>query len=323
MHIPSGDVEAKIFKSLMTLVTPAKYKELVEAIRNRDFPVVVHGPSGSGKTHSILRALKELGLRPRYVDLSRTTVNRSLDPRTVVLVQLYNCRDLERIRYCKSVIIESNLGGLSKLCGYRLIKFNRVTERMARRHGIQDFDGNLFSLGTSIPQRRHEIDIFRLLGKIFYKKICVADLSVVDGFVHYSTGPMDFQDCSEVWCGFKEDARLLSYHPTGDSVRDLKSVVAPLPGMSNVLLSVETWKVEQYLFANFLHFSSPGDFVEIYDCLSLMDMDPMGILVFVQCMKEKEQVGSGGFYSFTLETGCGSGKGSESGSVAETLDFLL
>lgn len=168
----------------MVYIQPNKYNELSKAIKDKDYPIIVSGPTGSGKSTAILRILGHYNIEHKYAELSWQSISKPLNKNLVILTHLYNVKDLANIKYNKSLIIESNLANLNKIEGYKIIRFNRITGKMAEKHGIKEFNGNLFSLRFGFRQHNPQIDFYRFLGRIFYKKLKVADL-VVDEFVHY------------------------------------------------------------------------------------------------------------------------------------------
>jgi Holliday junction resolvasome RuvABC ATP-dependent DNA helicase subunit len=53
-----------------TFVKPAEYHRMIVGLRTPGRGLIVEGPSGIGKTTGILKALEELGLAPKTLDLS-------------------------------------------------------------------------------------------------------------------------------------------------------------------------------------------------------------------------------------------------------------
>lgn len=171
----------------MSFVNPPKYKELEEAITSRSFPIILHGPSGAGKSYTVKEILNRLCVKYKEIDLSVTTITKPLDKNVVFLVQLYSLPDLERVIYRNNVIIESNISyldklqKLNKLDGFRLIKFNRITARQMKMKGFNHFDGNLFNISSRFKMTQYFLEIYHFLGKIFYRKILIKNISIGDG----------------------------------------------------------------------------------------------------------------------------------------------
>jgi len=192
----------------MVYIQPNKYNELSKAVKDKNYPIIVSGPSGSGKSTAILRILEHYNIEHKYAELSWQSISKPLNKNLVILTHLYNVKDLANIKYNKSLIIESNLANLNKLEGYKIIRFSRITDKMAEKHGIKEFNGNLFSLRFGFKQYNPQIDFYRFLGRIFYKKLKVTDLDI-DAFVHYRLD-LGYSKCKlpEISCPSKKTLKL-------------------------------------------------------------------------------------------------------------------
>ncbi|KAM0680187.1 hypothetical protein GINT2_001571 [Glugoides intestinalis] len=139
----------------------ASYMRLVDCIKKREFPILVVGPPGSGKTHAIRKALEEVGVAYWYTELSEVKINKPISKDYVIHTVLYRYGDLDNLYYQKGVIIETCMGGVEKrLKECQLIKFT----------------GGL---------KEKQIDLFRFIGRIFYKKLKIGDIEVKDQKMYY------------------------------------------------------------------------------------------------------------------------------------------
>lgn len=137
-------------KSLLNLIT---------AIKNDSFPIILIGPSPSGKTTLIERALEILQLKHKYVE-STSRINKPLDGRIVHTV-LSNMKDIENVKYNRKMIIETSLS--------------------VERH---------FKEGTIIKTHRNDsetdVDFYRFLGRIFYNKLKIEEIEIEGDRLIYS-----------------------------------------------------------------------------------------------------------------------------------------
>lgn len=163
----------------------AKFKELKEAIVNRNFPIIVYGPSGSGKSFTILKVLESLDIKHKYVELEGKPINKPIQSNLVTLVYLYKQSDIEKIKFRNNLIIETSISWANKITGFKAIKFNRITLLQASKYKIKNYQGNLFTCHHN-GQSNEEIDFFKFLGRIFYKKISVSEISIENNLILYS-----------------------------------------------------------------------------------------------------------------------------------------
>lgn len=177
----------------MSLVSPAKYRELEGAIASGEFPIIVYGPSGSGKTHAIEEILKRRCKKGLYVDISSVETRKPLCKNTILLAHLYRVSDLDNVVYRDNIIIESNIHYLNKLEGYKLIKFNKMTGRkmqsIGEANGGMHFNGNLFSLSWNIRQEDYTLELYRFLGRIFYRKTSIGSIESDGDNLYVCLGP--------------------------------------------------------------------------------------------------------------------------------------
>lgn len=154
----------------------SKYIELLKAIEKRAFPIIVMGPNRAGKTHAIINALNYLGLKYKYVELSESKVNKPLGKECIIHVVLYKFQDLNNIKYDKNLIIETTLHGIDG-------KFNNCT--------TIKFNQKIFKEKAKLEHKKYkekyeyQLDIFRFIGRIFYKKLKVQDLESDEHTIYY------------------------------------------------------------------------------------------------------------------------------------------
>lgn len=141
------------------LMRSSKLTELINSIKNNSFPIILIGPSASGKTFLIEKALEILQLKYKYVE-STSRISNPLDNRIIHTV-LNNTKDIENTRYNRRMIIETSLN----------------IEKM-------------FPEGTVIKTHKNEkdsgVDLYRFLGRIFYKKMKIGEIEVEGDRIIYS-----------------------------------------------------------------------------------------------------------------------------------------
>lgn len=141
------------------LMRSSKLTELINSIKNNSFPIILIGPSASGKTFLIEKALEILQLKYKYVE-STSRISNPLDNRIIHTV-LNNTKDIENTRYNRRMIIETSLN----------------VEKM-------------FPEGTVIKTHKNEkdsgVDLYRFLGRIFYKKMKIGEIEVEGDRIIYS-----------------------------------------------------------------------------------------------------------------------------------------
>lgn len=163
-----------------------KYNELVKAIKNNEFPIVVFGPTATGKTYAITNALKMLKIKYKYVELSETTINKPLRKEYVIHTVLNKIQDLDNIKYDKNVIIETSIHGVNeRLENSKLIKFSnkKVCDKKLFKYKKMD---------------ENNVDIFRFLGRIFYKKLNIKDLENDNKMIYYNNSNNDIKNDSNL-----------------------------------------------------------------------------------------------------------------------------
>lgn len=230
------------------LFNEKKLKELLDAIKNKDFPIIVCGPSGTGKTFTIQRAMEILHLKSKYVDISRNHINKTMINNMIIITELHNISDLRNVNYFNNVIIESNLLNLNKLnqtnqiqtvenrytkltqhtfkytqdnmylkegeTRFKIINFKEITQKAAQKFGIGKFNGNLFTLEHHIPQENNFLTIYHFLGKIFYKKLDFSLVTYHDEYINYEFKDPDYKSISigeenRMYNGTRLDAKTL------------------------------------------------------------------------------------------------------------------
>lgn len=151
-----------------------KYIQILRAIREKRFPILITGPSGVGKSHAILSAVRTLHLPYVYVDVSQSQICRSLMGGITHIV-LYRLQDLENIRHTGNLIVETAMHGIEeKLVGCTHIRMNRPEFKKVQK--IQH---------CKYKERMEAVDVFRFIGRIFYKKLKMIDIENRDGWIHY------------------------------------------------------------------------------------------------------------------------------------------
>lgn len=166
------------------IIQKKKYQELVEAIKRRNFPILVHGPSGSGKTFTITKALLSCDMKYRHVELDGKIIRKPIDKNMVTLIYLYNQKDLENIKFKTNLIIETCIPWANKFQDFLPIKFTRQSQKQLSDVGIFHSKNDLFAIQRA-GQDTMEIDLFRFLGRIFYKKLSISQIFIENRNILY------------------------------------------------------------------------------------------------------------------------------------------
>ncbi|ELA41518.1 uncharacterized protein VICG_01382, partial [Vittaforma corneae ATCC 50505] len=138
---------------------------------------IVIGPNGTGKTHAIISALSYLGLKYKYVELSESKINKPLNKECIIHTVLYSFQSLDNIKYDKNLIIETTLHGIDgRFNSCTVVKFNQKVfkEKPILRHKKYK------------EKYEYQLDIFRFVGRIFYRKLKVKDLENDEQTIYYN-----------------------------------------------------------------------------------------------------------------------------------------
>jgi len=153
----------------------SKSTDLLKAIQSGHFPIILSGPTGVGKTHALLSATKALGLVYRYVDISQSRINRPLQSSCITHTVLYRLQDLENVRYTGNLVVETELHGVrEKLPGSTEIRMGR-----------QEFKVKKKIRHAKYEERSENLDVFRFIGRVFYKKLGMSEIERGEGRVYY------------------------------------------------------------------------------------------------------------------------------------------
>ncbi|KAL6121542.1 hypothetical protein NUSPORA_01528 [Nucleospora cyclopteri] len=242
-----------------------KYKELESAIFSKKFPIVVYGCSGYGKASLIKTVLKENNLNFINIDItSIEEIKKPLKP-TIFIVEIFDFHQLKQIQYRNNVILHCNFYFNTKNCNYKLINISKnlkshtLLENYAKKNIIKIYR----KLGINYYEDECNVDIFRLLGRIFNKKIYGKTIECDNNNLYYNI------------LNYKND-----YIPKSDNYEchrinfiDESSNEIDLDYVSSHTIIFSNCKLTQMIYSNFLNFSDISNISIFYDLLSLCDLN--------------------------------------------------
>lgn len=166
-----------------------KYEELKSVIKKKEFPIIVYGPPNTGKTYSIKKILRDLNIRYHEVDIINKFIKKPFDTSILILTYIFNVNDFDRILYKDNLIIETNLDFCNKLSGFTAIKFNK---NIYKEHNSRII--NTLKYKVNNYDEVLSINLYHFLGKIFYKKIKLTDISIeYDKIILYENKCQNFE----------------------------------------------------------------------------------------------------------------------------------
>lgn len=166
-----------------------KYQQLVDYLKRKEFPILIHGHSGTGKTFTLLKALKACNLNYRVVELDGRILRKPIDKSLITLVYLYDQKDLEIIKFKENLIIETTIPWANKFEGFKALKFTRLISKNSEYSNrlLDEFLHNTENV---------EVDLFKFLGRIFYKKLSVTDIYLENKTIVYKIPNHKFENLS-------------------------------------------------------------------------------------------------------------------------------
>lgn len=280
----------------MCFVPESKYQELENAIVLGRFPILLHGPSGSGKTHTVLSILQKHRIPVIRTDLAHGQLRRTLNRKAVLLVTLDHLSDLQyHSSTVQRVIFEVALDYVD-MPEFTIVHFNRVPARRMALAGYPDFNGNLFSIFFGIKQESEHVNLFRFLGRIFYRKISISNIDIDREYLTllksqkapYPLGsplfPLQVNDTTAS-TKMKRGSRVVESSESID-----KELIQTKPGVkceTDKYCTITSFKrsvVEAYIHENMVSFGDMDLLPEFFELLSACDGNDQGILALIGCI---------------------------------------